>query len=213
MTMAMRCELITWPEVQRLCLRLARQILESGYRPARVVAIARGGLIPARLLCDDLAIMALSTIRLEHYLGGAAKQSRAVIRDPLCTEIEDQEVLLVDDVNDSGDTLDIAIQHLQRFHPRRIRTAVMHQKATTRLAVDYSAKKIIKWRWLVYPWAVQEDLIGFIKRLSRTPASLQEARQLLAREFGLRIPQRRLAEVYAMMGRERDVVPGTAPVV
>jgi hypothetical protein len=80
----------------------------------------------------------------------------------------------------------------------------MHQKATPRVAVDYYAKKIIKWRWLIYPWAVQEDLSCFIKRLSQTPASLEEARQQLSEEFGICISQRRLAEVYAFVQRQQD---------
>ena len=52
MAQAMRCELITWSEVQRLCRQLARLVRESDYRPAVVVAIGRGGLVPARLVCD-----------------------------------------------------------------------------------------------------------------------------------------------------------------
>jgi hypoxanthine phosphoribosyltransferase len=34
---------------------------------------------------------------------------------PLCTGIEDLKVLLIDDVNDGGDALEIAVQHLQTF--------------------------------------------------------------------------------------------------
>ena len=39
-----RCELISWSEVQRLCLRLAKQIKVSGFHPDLVVAIGRGGM-------------------------------------------------------------------------------------------------------------------------------------------------------------------------
>lgn len=77
----------------------------------------------------------------------------------------------------------------------------MHQKSTTHVAVDYYAKKIIKWRWLIYPWAVQEDISSFIKRLSPTPRALEEAQQLLAKQFGMRVSRRSLEEVYAFMDR------------
>lgn len=195
----MRCELITWAEVQRLCQRLAALVRESGYRPDRVVAVARGGLVPGRLVCDCLDIMALSTIRVEHYLAGSAKQERAVIRDPLCTDIRGLKLLLVDDVNDGGDTLETAVQYLLSLHPRQIKTAVMHHKTTTRVATDYYAKKITRWRWLIYPWAVKEDISSFIMRLSRTPASLEEAQQLLAEQYGINIPLRSLEHVYEFM--------------
>ncbi len=77
----------------------------------------------------------------------------------------------------------------------------MHQKTTTHVAVDYYAKNIIKWRWLIYPWAVQEDISSFLQHLSPTPGSLEEAQQRLAEQFGVRVSRRSLAAVYAFMDR------------
>jgi hypothetical protein len=90
----MRCELISWAEVHRLCRQLARMVRASGYRPDIVVAIGRGGLVPARLVCDCLDIMALTSIKIDHYNAGSSKQAQAVIRFPLCTDIGEQRVLL-----------------------------------------------------------------------------------------------------------------------
>ena len=195
----MRCELISWTEVHRLCRRLASLVKASGYRPDIVVAIGRGGLVPARLVCDCLDIMALTSIKIEHYLSGSSRQAQAVIRYPLCMDIRDQRVLLVDDVNDSGDTLQLAIAHLNTFHPGEVRTAVMHHKTTTRLDVDYYARKIIKWRWLIYPWAIHEDVSAFHNRLSPPPISLEKAQQQLADQYGIRISQRCLRDIYEFM--------------
>jgi hypoxanthine phosphoribosyltransferase len=201
----MRCELISWAEVHRLCRRLARLVKDSGYRPDTVVAIGRGGLIPARLVCDCLDIMALTSIKIDHYRAGSSRQAQAVIRFPLCTEIGNQRVLLVDDVNDSGDTLQTASSHLNEFHPREVRTAVMHHKTTTRIDVDYYARKIIKWRWLVYPWAMQEDISAFLERLTPSPSSLENAQQQLADQYGIRISRKLLREVYEFAGRPKGV--------
>ncbi len=195
----MRCELISWTEVQRLCLRLATLIRDSDFQPDIVVAIARGGYVPARLLCDYLDIMTLTSIKIEHYLAGSAKQAHAVIRQPLCTAIENQRVLLVDDVNDSGDTLDVAIQHLYSFQPHEVRIAVMHHKTTTHFKVDYLAKTIIKWRWLIYPWAVVEDISDFLKRLTPPPTSLPEAQQQLARQYGIKISRHQLKMLWPFL--------------
>ena len=192
----MRCELISWSEVQRLCLRLADLIRESDYCPDIVVAIGRGGFVPARLLCDYLGIMALTSIKIEHYLSGSSKQERAVIRYPLSTTIKDLRVLLVDDVNDSGDTLDVAIQHLNGFQPREVRTAVMHHKTSTHFAVDYQAKRITKWRWLIYPWARVEDISDFIQRLTPVPKNLQEAQQQLSSQYGISISRQELNQLW-----------------
>jgi hypoxanthine phosphoribosyltransferase len=195
----LRCELISWSEVQRLCLRLATLIQASNYQPDIVVAIARGGFVPARLVCDYLDMMALTSIKIEHYLAGSAKQEQAVIRYPLCTPIENQRVLLVDDVNDSGDTLDVAMQHLLSFQPREVRTAVMHHKTTTHFKVDYQAKTIVKWRWLIYPWAMVEDISDFIQRLSPSPTNLQEAQDYLAQQYGISISRQQLKQLWAFL--------------
>ena len=194
-----RCDMISWSEVQRLCQHLAGLIRESGYRPDLVVAIGRGGYVPARLICDCLHIMGLTSIKIEHYLSGADRQEEAVIRYPLKADIRGLRVLIVDDVNDTGDTLEVATQHLRTFQPGEIRTAVMHHKAVTRFNVDYYARKIIKWRWLIYPWAVNEDISGFLNRLTPAPGSLEDARKLLAERFTIKISQQRLRDIYASM--------------
>ncbi|MEN8207343.1 MAG: phosphoribosyltransferase [Pseudomonadota bacterium] len=192
----MRCELISWSAVQKMCQRLAGLVRTSGYCPDVVVAIGRGGYVPARLVCDYLDIMALTSIKIEHYLSGSSRQEKAIIRYPLCTDIKNLRVLLVDDVNDSGDTLAVATQHLQTMQPGEIRTAVMHHKTISDFAVDYYARKVIKWRWLIYPWAVNEDISGFLKQLSPQPRSLEAARQLLARHFDIKISTRHLKGIY-----------------
>ena len=188
------CELVSWGEVHRLCHRLSGLIQASSYQPDIVVAIGRGGYIPARLVCDALDIMALTSIKIEHYLSGSDKQAEAVIRYPLCVDIKDQRVLIVDDVNDSGDTLQLAVEHIQGFQPQEVRTAVMHDKRVTQYQVDYFAKRIIKWRWLIYPWAIHEDINAFITRLSPPPQNLAEIQQQLAEQFSIKITLKLLRE-------------------
>ena len=197
----LRCELISWSEVERLCQRLAGLVRESGYRPDLVIAIGRGGYVPARLMCDWLHIMGLTSIKVEHYLSGANRQEEAVIRYPLKADIRGLRVLVVDDVNDTGDTLEAAMQHLQAFQPGEIRTAVMHHKAVTHFDADYSAGKITKWRWLIYPWAVNEDVSAFLERLAPAPESLEDAQQLLARQFNIKISLKRLGDIYTSVDR------------
>jgi len=194
-----RYELISWSEIQRLCLRLATMIRTSGYRPEIIVTIARGGYVPARLLCDYLDIMDLTSIKIEHYLSLANKEEQATIHYPLCTDIRNRRVLLVDDVNDSGDTLDVAIRHLQTFQAAEIRTVVMHHKIVSHFLVDYYAAKIIKWRWLIYPWAVKEDITSLLRLISPAPENIEDAQQQLNKKFGIRISRKQLEPVYNLL--------------
>lgn len=194
------CELLTWGEVQRLCRQLSALIQASGYTPGIVIAIGRGGFVPARLVCDNLDIMALTSIKIEHYLSAAEKLAEAIIRYPLNVSVRDQQVLIVDDVNDSGDTLRLAVEYVRGFQPREVRTAVMHDKRSARYPVDYFAKKVIKWRWLIYPWAMNEDIGGFVRNMIPHPKTLVEVQQMLASEYDLQVSLRSLREINVCSG-------------
>jgi hypothetical protein len=62
--------------------------------------------------------------------------------------------------------------------------------------VDYYAKRVVKWRWLIYPWALNEDITAFLERLKPAPVTLEEAQKRLAETFNIRIPLKRLVEIY-----------------
>ncbi len=73
------CTLITWEDVYRLCRRLAQQLRQANFRIDVIVAIARGGYIPGRLLSDMLGIHDLTGFKIEHYQG-AYKQHQAYVK-------------------------------------------------------------------------------------------------------------------------------------
>ena len=131
------CELISWNYVYRLASRLAHLIIDAGYQPEVIVAIARGGYVPARILCDFLNVYALTSIRVVHYTGGARKQARAEVTDSLCTDIRGKRVLIVDDVSDTGDTYEVAWRHLEDFQPAEMKTAVLLHKITASYQPDF----------------------------------------------------------------------------
>lgn len=202
-----RVELISWTEVTRLIERLATRITASDFKPDIIVAIARGGYVPARLLCDQLDIYNLTGIRVTHYLAGAHKTEQAQLVEPLQTDIAQANVLLVDDVDDSGDTLQLAQQHLSNRQPKQLKIAVMHHKLASSLIPDYYAHKIVKWRWLTYPWALYEDVCGFLDQLSPPATGPQEAARRLQAQFQIAVPRRVLAMIYQPSISDRSITP------
>lgn len=192
------CTLVSWQNIYRLSRELARDIRISGFRPDLVVAIGRGGYTPARLVCDFLHLSQLTSIKVEHY-AATHKQAEVVIRYPLNAEVRDLNLLLVDDVNDSGDTLAAVVRYLKTLAPRSIRTAVLHEKAVTAYPVDYYAKRIKKWRWIVYPWAVIEDVTTFVRALQPPPRTASEAQQRLRGSHGILVPRQTLQDVLDFM--------------
>ena len=86
------CEIISWAGINKLSRNLSLKIGKSGFRPDIVVAIARGGYVPARLLCDYLYLTNLSSFRIAHYTSGAEKQPRAELVDKLCRDLDGKKV-------------------------------------------------------------------------------------------------------------------------
>jgi hypoxanthine phosphoribosyltransferase len=196
MQRSFRVEFVSWGRITNLVHTLANRIHDSGYQPDIVIAIARGGYVPARLLCDHLDSYNLTSMRITHYTSGVEKGEAARLSMPLNTDIQDLRVLLVDDVDDTGDTLQLALDHLHSFGPAEIKVAVLHHKHISTIVPDFYAQKIISWRWLTYPWAIIEDVRGFIQKMEPRPATAEEAVKRIKSEYGLKVPMRIMKDVY-----------------
>ena len=195
----MHCELVTLQAVYDLSYQLACQVRDSGYRPDLVVAIARGGFAPARFVCDFLGIRDMTSIKVQHYGAGARKEARAWVKYPLAADIEGQRVLVVDDVNDTGDTLVVAREHLLETAPAEVRTAVLHEKATSPVHADYHAAEVLEWRWIIYPWARVEDIGGFVRRMQPPPDDNATVRRRLAEDYGLTLDAAETERILSLM--------------
>ena len=154
--------------------------------------------MPARIISDFLHVMNLASFKIEHY-SGTQKKPVPVIRYHLSREVAGERVLLVDDVCDTGDTFEVAGKHLaERMEPKEIRSAVMHYKKVSRFTPDYYAGRIIKWRWIIYPWAVAEDISEFIRSMDTQPETVSKIRKKLNQEYGVRISAPVLEDILAL---------------
>jgi hypoxanthine phosphoribosyltransferase len=192
------CDIVTWNEFYDLAKSLSRLIKSSGWRPDLVVAIGRGGYVPARVVCDFLVHDLLTSMKVEHWGIAAQKKDQAVVRFPLATVVSGQKVLIVDDVTDTGDTLTTAVGYVEGLGPKETRTAVLQHKTSSEFQPDYYAEKITEWRWIIYPWAVHEDLVGFTERVlngSDLPLSADQIRADLKRRFDIDLDKDQMAEI------------------
>lgn len=190
-----RVQLLGLDEVVQACDRLAQAVLDAGVAVDTVVAVARGGFMPARFLCDFLDVSRLLSIRVRHYDAGARAPAGATVEYPLGGSIAGRRVLLVDDVNDSGETLQAALPYLRDQSPAVLYTAVLHEKAATACAADFKAAVIREWRWLLYPWAVVEDAGQFIRDMEPVPDTREEIRKGLLACHGLALGPEQLERV------------------
>lgn len=193
------CELISWTRFQKLAMVLANKIRATDYLPDIIIAIGRGGYMPARLLSDYFGIMDLTTVKIEHYRG-SYKHPEAVVKYPLTADVNGKRILLVDDVSDSGDTFAIALTHIaEHGTPEHIRTAVLHHKTTSIFLPDFYAQKVVKWRWLIYPWAIIEDIASFIESELPPQTPVDEIVLHLSTNHGVRIPRQHIEDALLLL--------------
>jgi hypoxanthine phosphoribosyltransferase len=195
----MRCELVTWDQVQGLARDLAFRIRDDDFEPDIIVALGRGGWIPGRLLSDYLGNLNLTEFKVEHYKG-TEKQATARIRYPLKADVTAQRVLMVDDVTDTGDSFEVALAHIrQRGEPQALRTLALHHKTASPFVPDYYGNLVTEWRWLIYPWAVVEDLTALTLEMEDRPSGPDALRKSLFRDHGIRVPVSTAQDVLAML--------------
>lgn len=198
----MKYLLPSWEELYSLTRRVALAIHDSGFRPEILVAIARGGLVPGRILADYLNILDVVSFRVEHYRGTVAGPGGARVRYPLTVDLHGRNVLLVDDVSDSGETFDVALEHLeQRGASAALRTAVICHKRTCPFVPDYWGQEVVDWRWITYPWAVIEDIGALVESIPNRPTSAEDLANLLEREYRIRVPEETLGDVLTLLRR------------
>ncbi len=195
------CELISWQNVYRLCRKVSLTILDQDQDYNFIVAIGRGGYVPARIISDYLDISDLTSFKIEHYIKGAEKQEQAIIRFPLNADIRGKKVLLVDDVSDTGDTLKLASDYLLEHKPGILSTVVMHHKQSSTFTPDYWGKRVVKWRWIIYPWALMEDLTGFLIGMKPAPKDMEMAQEQLYKLYGIRPPKHILEDAWMLYQR------------
>lgn len=190
------CELITWERSTTLAKHLADVIRNSGYEPDIIVAIGRGGYVPARVVCDYLLHEMLTSIKIEHWGEAAFERPETVIRFPLAIDVTGAHLLVIDDVTDKGDTLTAAVSYLRGCGAAEIRTGVLQHKGTSGFLPDYYAEMVTDWRWIIYPWAVYEDISGFVLRiLKKGPATEEEILEGLTQDFNITAEIRMFAEI------------------
>lgn len=198
LTDSLKVELVSSAMVTRLCRKLAHKIQDSGFNPDIVICIARGGYIPARLICDYLNIYNLTSIRINHYTG-STKSETARLLEPLSIDIKGMNVLLIDDIDDTSDTLKLAQDYLKGLNPQEIKVAVLHHKIISTLTPDFFAQKIIRWRWITYPWAIVEDVLGFVKKMQPQPSTIEQAIERTVQDYGIKVSKQVMQDVFRLL--------------
>ncbi len=172
--------ILTWHRFLDMSIELAEKIVSSRKLPDTVIAVLRGGYFIAKILADYLGLESIATIEVKFYKGVGERAERPIVVKPITVDIKGRDVLIVDDVADTGRTLQV-VADIARLHgARTVYTAALFYKPWSITIPDYYVDETDK--WIVFPWEVGETL----RELSREYGSLIEAAKAIGidREFG-----------------------------
>jgi hypoxanthine phosphoribosyltransferase len=155
-------EILTWDEFGRAGRELAQTVVDSGFVPDVVLAIARGGLPVAGSIAYALPTKNCFVINVEYYTGIGETRELPVILPPYvdARDLSGMNVLLVDDVADSGHTLKL-VQEEMRPQVAELRTAVLYQKPRSIVQAEYAWRTTD--RWIVFPWSADEPILAGVR--------------------------------------------------
>ena len=185
-------------EAYEMAYKVANQITNDGFKIDIIIGIARGGLPPARFICDFLNITKLTTLQITHYTGGGTAKENVEVIDPLNIDLKGRNVLLVDDVNDSGETLIEATQHINTMGPGELKTAVLHEKSNTSMKADYTGSTLEEWEWLIYQWAVTEDILELLHEVNKLQLPAEKSAKFLSETYQLDVDQHLIEKALSM---------------
>ena len=133
---------ISWDQLHRDSKALAWRLVEMR-KWVGIVAITRGGLVPASIIARELEIRLVDTICISSYDWKA--QGEIEVLKPAASDGEDW--LLIDDLVDTGATANVAKKMMPKAH-----FATVYAKPEGRPVVDSFITEVSQDTWILFPW-------------------------------------------------------------
>jgi xanthine phosphoribosyltransferase len=141
--------LVSWDQFHRDCKALAWRLVEKRDDWNGIIAITRGGLIPAGIVARELEIKTIETIGVSSYDDQVQRDVHVLknIDDTLVGKGEGW--LVIDDLVDSGNTAKLLRQMLPDAH-----VATVYAKPAGEPLVDTYVTWVSQDTWIYFPWDV-----------------------------------------------------------
>ena len=135
---------VSWDELHRDARALAWRLMNQEWKG--VIAITRGGLIPAAIVARELDLRLVETICVASY--DHQSQGDAQILKGL--DIDSKGWLVIDDLVDTGQTAKVVKEMLPDAH-----IATVYSKPKGRPFVDTFITEVSQETWILFPWDVE----------------------------------------------------------
>jgi xanthine phosphoribosyltransferase len=153
---------ISWPELHRDTRILCHALVAKG--PFKgIIAIARGGMIPAALVARELEIRLIDTICASSYFESSetgAQNMRSEIKVLKGVDHDGDGFLLIDDLVDTGNTARVIRKLLPKAY-----FATLYAKPKGRQVVDLCVKEFSQDKWIYFPWDIDYKFVPPIKKI------------------------------------------------
>lgn len=147
---------VTAEKVQSMCMALYNMAQKDTFNPELLIGISRGGLVPLGFLAGERMFNNRNTKIINiHSYNYQEQQSDINLFFPLHTEDlqKFESILVVDDLVDSGKSIDFVINMLKKEVPATIKTATLFYKKRSTIKPDYYVEETED--WIVFPWEVE----------------------------------------------------------
>jgi len=151
---------VSWPELHRDARHLSQQLHDRGSWKG-IIAVTRGGLVPAALVARELEIRLIDTICVASYgpgAGGGAAQQQSGLQVLKGVPGDGDGFLLIDDLVDTGKTAQVVRQLLPKAY-----FATLYAKPAGRPYVDTCVKEFKQDKWIFFPWDIDYQFVKPIK--------------------------------------------------
>ena len=150
-------EVMTWDDLGDGARDLAEQVYRDGYKPDIVLAIARGGLLVGGAIGYALGVKNTFTMNVEFYTGIDERLEIPMLLPPVpdLVDFAEQQVLIADDVADTGATLAL-VKDFCEGKVAEVRCAVLYEKPRSTVNCEYVWRRTD--RWIDFPWSAREPV-------------------------------------------------------
>jgi len=140
-------EVVSWAEVHKDTRVLARQLTQKE-KFKGIIAITRGGLIPAAIMARELGIKLIETVCVEAYRDDAAELSGSVnVMKEASLAGDGEGWLMIDDLVDTGTTAKAVREMMPKAY-----FVTLYAKPEGRPLVDSFVKEVKQETWVFFPW-------------------------------------------------------------
>lgn len=145
---------VTLQDIKSMCSTLHTNIVADNFVPDVIIGLSRGGLMPLSFLAGEANFNNRNTriINIQSYNDNRSQETLQLTFPIHTQDLQHfSSILIVDDLVDSGNSLDFVLKALKgRLPNATIKTAVLFYKKSSKIMPDYFVEETSD--WIVFPW-------------------------------------------------------------